>query len=137
MVTQNIIKVAAQRTLTSSQTYYQRLHTSSRRHNRMLALGLADLVLISCQVARLCRSSIATNDGRVPVEVLGDLLERGVLGLDEPLPDNERLEGDPADVDEVVLPSNSLQGDGIDVLIEPEGDVDEQEHDSEALVVRF
>lgn len=88
-------------------------------------------------MACLGRSSIAANDGSVPVEVLGDLLERCVLGLDEPLPDDESLEGDPADVDEIVLPGNSCQGDGVDVLVEPEGDVDEQEHDSEALVERF
>ena len=112
------------------------LDTSSLGDNGMLALGLADFIILSCQVARLGRSSIATHDGGVSVEVLGDLLERRVLGLNEPLPDDKCLEGDPADIDEVVPPGNSCQGDGVDVLVEPEGDVDEKEHDSEALVER-
>lgn len=102
----------------------------------MLALGLADLVLVPGEVARLGRSSVAANDGGVAVEVLGNLLERRVFGLDEPLPDHKGLEGDPADVHEIVLPGNGLEGDRVDVLVEPKGDVDEQEHDSETLEVR-
>lgn len=114
--------------------FHHCLDTSCGRNNGILALGLADLVLISSKVACLGRSGIATNDCRVAIEILGDLLERRVLGLDEPLPNDKRLKGDPANVDQVVLPGNGLQGDGVDVLIEPEGDVDKEEHDSETLM---
>ena len=91
----------------------------------MLALGLADRVLVSSQVACLECSSIATNNGGISVEVLCDFLEWRVLGLNEPLPDDKRLEGNPADVDQIVLPGNRLQGDGVDILVEPESDIDE------------
>jgi len=51
------------------------------------------------------------------VEVLSNLLERSVAGLDvEEVHDNE-LEHDPDVVHDVVLPSDVLQSYGVDVLV--------------------
>ena len=51
------------------------------------------------------------------VEVLGNLLERGVASLDvEEVHDNE-FDHDPDVVHDVVLPSDVLQGDWVDVLV--------------------
>lgn len=51
------------------------------------------------------------------IKVLGNLLERSVTGLDvEEVHDNE-LDNDPDIVHDVVLPSDVLEGDGVDVLV--------------------
>lgn len=51
------------------------------------------------------------------IKVLGNFLERSVTGLDvEEVNDNE-LDNDPDIVHDVVLPSDVLEGDGVDVLV--------------------
>jgi len=65
--------------------------------------------------------------------VLCNLLERGVLGLDVEEVDDGQLDSEPAAVDDVVLPLDGVEGDGVDVLVEEEGNVDHEEDDGHAL----
>lgn len=58
-----------------------------------------------------------------------DLLKRSVAGLDEEEVDESELDGEPKDVDDVVLPRDFLKGNGVDVVVEEESQVDEEEHD--------
>lgn len=51
------------------------------------------------------------------VEVLGNLLERSVAGLNVEEVHNDELDQDPDVVHDVVLPSDVLEGDGVDVLV--------------------
>jgi hypothetical protein len=51
------------------------------------------------------------------VKVLGNLLERSVAGLDVEEVHDDELDDDPHVVDDVVLPCNVLQSDGVDVLV--------------------
>ena len=81
----------------------------------------------------LLSGSVTTDKSSLTVEVLGNLLKRSVLGLDVEEPDNDKLNGQPAAVDDVVLPSNGVEGDWVDVLVEEERNVDHQEHESHTL----
>jgi len=60
-----------------------------------------------------------TRLGLVAVEDLGNLLERGTLGLDVEEVDDDELEGDPAAVNGVEFPAGgeSLEADGVDVPV--------------------
>ena len=51
------------------------------------------------------------------VKVLRNLLERGVAGLDVEEVHDDEFDHDPDIVHDVVLPSNVLQGNGVDVLV--------------------
>ena len=51
------------------------------------------------------------------VEVLSDLLKRSVAGFDVEEVHNDELDQDPDVVHDVVLPSDVLEGDGVDVLV--------------------
>src|SRR5690606_2533325 len=64
------------------------------------------------------------------IEVLGDLLKWSVAGLNEEEVDEGKLNGEPAAVDNVVLPADCVHGNWVDVVVEEESQVDEQEHDS-------
>lgn len=88
-------------------------------------LGSQDLALLRC--------GCTTNDGIVTIKVLRDLLKGSVTGFDVELPDDEELEAEPAAVDDVVLPLDGTESDGVDVLVEDEGDVDGQVHDDQTL----
>jgi hypothetical protein len=50
--------------------------------------------------------------------VLGDLLEGSVAGLDVEEVDSGQLDGEPYAVEDVVFPSEVVECDGIDVLVE-------------------
>lgn len=80
----------------------------------------------------LCGSSTADNSG-IAVEVLGNLLEWGVAGLDVELPDNGKLDGQPTAVDNVVLPADVAEGHRVDVLVEEESEIDAEEHGGHTL----
>lgn len=67
------------------------------------------------------------------IEVLGNLLERSVAGLDVEEVDNDELDSDPDVVDNVVLPGDVLERNRVDVLVEEEGDVNHQEHGGHTL----
>lgn len=110
-------------------------HPRSVDADRDLALGLVNLsaVIISSKVTSLGRGSIASHNSGVPIKVLGNLLERRVFGFDEKLPHNYKLKGDKADIDQIVFPADISEGDGVDILVEPQGNVDEEEHDGETL----
>jgi hypothetical protein len=70
------------------------------------------------QLQRLLRRGSPTDDGFVAVEVLGDLLEGSVAGLDVEEVDSGQLDGEPYAVEDVVFPSEVVECDGIDVLVE-------------------
>lgn len=58
-----------------------------------------------------------TGSTHFAVEVLGNLLERSVAGLDVEEVHNNELDHNPDVVHDVVLPSDVLQSDGVDVLV--------------------
>ena len=70
------------------------------------------------QLPALVRSSGTSNHCVITVEVLSDFLEWGVAGLDVEEVDDSEFDGEPDAVNDVVLPANVVEGDGVDVLIE-------------------
>ena len=60
-------------------------------------------------------------------------LKRSVSGFDIEEVDHGKLDGQPDIVDNVVLPANIAKRDGVDILVEPERDIDGKEHDGETL----
>lgn len=94
-------------------------------------------IVLASKVACLSGSSITANKSRVAIEVLGDLLERCVLRFNKELPHDDQLEGDPAHVDNIVLPTDGAECDGVDVLIEPQRHVDEEEHHGQTLRIVY
>lgn len=64
-------------------------------------------------------------------------MEEDVLGLDVEEVNEDELDGDPAGVDAVELPlaalPNAVHGDGVDVVVDDERDVDGDVHDHHAL----
>lgn len=72
-------------------------------------------------------------DGILSIEQGSGLLEGTSLGLGGPEPDVDEFEDEPAAVDEVVLPLEGVEGDGVGVLIEDDGTHDGEVHDSETL----
>jgi hypothetical protein len=88
---------------------------------------------LGCQNLALLSSNGAAQNCLVSIEVLANLLKRSVAGFDVELPDDEELEGEPAAVDDVVLPLDGLEGNGVDVVVEEESEIDAQEHDSHTL----
>jgi hypothetical protein len=73
------------------------------------------------------------SDGILTIEQGGGLFERTSLGLGGPEPDVDQFDDEPAAVDEVVLPPEGLEGDGVGVLIEDDGTHDGEIHDGETL----
>lgn len=73
------------------------------------------------------------SDGIFTIEQRGGLFERTSLGLGGPEPDVDQFDNEPAAVDEVVLPLEGLEGDGVGVLIEDDGTHDGEIHDGETL----
>jgi len=71
-----------------------------------------------CHLPALLRAAQAADDRGVAVEVPGDLLEGGVAGLDVEPPDDGELDGQPGAVEDVVLPADVVERDGVDVLVE-------------------
>lgn len=86
----------------------------------------------------------------IAIEVFGNLLERGVAGLDIEYVDNSQLNCKPDVVHNVVLPVDVLHGDWVDILVAalrisvnlPDGiasdlqeqcNINHQEHESHAL----
>ena len=98
-------------------------------HRLERAVG-AQLLL---ELAALLGRDVTTEQGGIAVEVLGDFLERGVAGLDVEAVDDDELDEEPDVVDDVVLPAEGVERDGVDVAVEEEGQVDTQEHDGDAL----
>lgn len=64
-----------------------------------------------------------------------------ILGLDVEDVDEDELDGDPAGVDAVQLPlaalPHAVHGDGVDVVVDDERDVDGDVHDHHALGAQF
>ena len=70
------------------------------------------------QLAALLGRISTTNHSRLAIKVACNLLERGVAGLDVEHVDDDELDGEPDAVDDVVLPADVADGDGVDVLVE-------------------
>lgn len=90
-----------------------------------LSLSLEDSQLLLGEVG----SSLTTDTGILTVKVLGNLLKRSVAGLDKEEVDKGEFDGEPHAVDNVVLPSNVVERNWVDVVVEEEGQVDKEEHD--------
>ena len=72
-------------------------------------------------------------DGILSIEQSTSLLERTALCLCCPEPDVDQFEDEPARVDEVVLPLEGIECDGVGVLIEDDGTHDGEIHDGQTL----
>jgi hypothetical protein len=72
-------------------------------------------------------------DSIFTIEQGGSLLEGPSLGLESPEPDVDQFEDEPASVDEVVLPLEGVEGDGVGVLVENDGTHDGEVHRSQTL----
>jgi hypothetical protein len=119
-------------------------------NSRLLVSGrrLANLL---GQDTTLLGSRSASNNSRVAIEVLGNLLERSVSGLDVEFPDDSKFDGKPDTlgsgqqetyegcvygrtyVDDVVLPTDVSKGDRVDIVVEEQSQINHQEHDSNTL----
>src|SRR5690606_41953650 len=73
--------------------------------------------------------SVPTRRSSDLIKVLCNLLERRVARLDEEEVHDRQLDRKPDAVDDVVLPSDLIEGNGVDVVVEEERKVDEQEQD--------
>lgn len=104
--------------------------TNALLSNVSSLLLLVNLVLDD---AALLGGSSATNGGSVAVEVAGNLLERGVLGLDVEEVDNDEFHSEPDAVDDVVLPADVVEGNGVDVGVEEQSEVNASEHVAHGL----
>jgi len=98
--------------------------------------GSADSVFktsLAGELQTLLSSSSTTNDGVFTVEMLRHFLERSIPCFNVEEVDDSEFDGQPAGVDDVVVPSDSAESDGVDVGVEEEGQVDGQEDDGETL----
>ncbi len=88
---------------------------------RRLCLEFPRALLVEVIVANLVCGGDGTS-GVLAIEERSGLLQREAPGLDNEEVAESELEGEPAAVDDVVLPSDVAEGDGVDVLVEDEGD---------------
>lgn len=85
---------------------------------------------LSNQLPTLLSRGSATEDRRVTIEMPDNFLQRSVPRLDKELPHDEQFEADPDTVENVVFPLQMAKGNGVDVLVEEEGEIDGQPEDS-------
>jgi len=71
--------------------------------------------------------------GLLAVEQGGRLLQRAALGLDDEEVTVNELEADPAYIDDIILPSEFIQSDWVNVLVEDERKGDGKVEDRKAL----
>jgi hypothetical protein len=88
---------------------------------------------LASEVETFLGSGRTTNKSVFTVEVLGHLLKWRIPCLYVKHIDNCKLNSEPAGVHNVVLPADSFEGDGVDELVEEQGDIDRQEHNGETL----
>ena len=95
------------------------------RKNILLTRGVfsphAHCIFQACLGSKLeclLRCGRTANNGFVAIEVLGDLLERGVACFDVEEVDDCEFHGEPDAVEDVVFPAEVVEGDGVDVLVE-------------------
>src|SRR5579859_3647270 len=69
----------------------------------------------------------------LPIKDLRHLLQRRSLGLRIEEVHGKQFNKKPYIIDNVILPANSLECDGIDVIVEEESGVDAEEHDGKTL----
>jgi hypothetical protein len=96
----------------------------------LLGIFLVNLLL---KYASFSSSICTTNKSGITIEMPSDFLERGVLSLDVEEPYKNEFEAEPCTVYDVVLPSNVVQGDGVDVGVEKESEIDHGEHIAHTL----
>lgn len=102
--------------------------------NRLMGAFLIAVMLIHARKGRDLRGgSASTNNGAVAVEDLCDFLQRETFGLDVVPEDDGDFKRQPAAVDNVILPANSIEGNGVSIGVEEKSQVDEEEHGREAL----
>lgn len=95
--------------------------------------GLLLLVNLALDDTALLGGSSSTNRSGVTVKVASNFFERGVLGLDIEEVDDDEFESEPDAVDNVVLPLDGVQSDGVDVGVEEQREVDTSEHVAHGL----
>ena len=84
-------------------------------------------------MANIVRSVTESTGNVLAIEKRGGLLEREALRLDDEEVAEYELKREPRAVDDIVLPSDVLEGDRVDVLVEDEGERDREVEDVEAL----
>ena len=72
-------------------------------------------------------------NGLIPIEHSRRLFESAVLRFNDENIAIDKLKGDPAYIDDVVLPCDIVEGDRVDVLVEDEGHRDREVEDVEPL----
>lgn len=72
-------------------------------------------------------------NGLIPIEHSRRLFESAVLRFNNENIAIDKLKGDPANIDDVVLPCDIVEGDRVDVLVEDEGHRDREVEDVEPL----
>lgn len=99
--------------------------------------GLSGRVLVvaaDTTLSQIVAGTVGELGNRIfTIEQSGGLLKRASLGLGSPEPDVDELEDEPDGVDEVVLPLEGIEGDGVGVLVEDDSTHDGEVHDSETL----
>lgn len=96
------------------------------------------LLLLKTGSRKVCLDSLdinVCNLSLITIEDLGDLLKSRALGLNVEDADEDELEEDPACVDGVELPGGLevVEAVRVDVLVDGEGNLDEEIHDHETL----
>lgn len=86
------------------------------------AHGVVETGLL-CESEGLLVCSGTSDDGIFTVKVLGHLLERRVARLDVEEVDDDQLDGQPGAIDDVVLPANLAESDGVDIRVEEDCEV--------------
>lgn len=101
-----------------------------------LVLNLLDCTLqshLGSKSSSLGRSISTSHNSVVSIKVLSDFLEWSMSGLNVEEPNDRKLNSQPAAVEDVVFPTDVLEGNWVNVLIEEEGQVNAEEHDGETL----
>lgn len=83
--------------------------------------------------AALLSSGVSTNQSSITIEVASNFLKRRVLRLNVEEIDDDKFEREPDAVDNVVLPGNVVQSNGVDVGVEEQRKVDAGEHVAHGL----
>ena len=87
----------------------------------LILISIPDCVLqtnLSSELSTLLGCGSTTNDSVLTVEMLGHFFQGCVLGLNEEEIDNGKLEAEPDNVEDVVLPAEGVKGNWVDILVE-------------------
>lgn len=81
----------------------------------------------------LLRSRSSTQNSMVTIELLHNFLQGDLLRLNIVLPDNKDFKSQEDTVHQIILPLNVLDGDRVDILVEPQTEINTEEHQCQTL----